>query len=186
MTDTFLSAADLEAALDLLRAAPADAGPVTLLVARPAEGVRTLLQEAELDAAVGVVGDTWKDRPSRSTPDGLAHPEKQVTVMNARMAELLGGGDPERQALAGDQVYVDLDIGLENLPAGARLQVGAAVLQISESPHTGCAKFKERFGADALRFVNSEVGKALRLRGLNAWVVEPGVVRVGDSAVPLR
>lgn len=186
MTDVLLlSTGDLEAALDHLRAAPRHAGTVSLIVRRPAEGERELLDVGELDPAVGLVGDNWKARPSTSTPDGLAHPEKQITVMNARMGALLGGGDVERQALAGDQLYVDLDIGEDNLPAGSRLRVGTAVLRISEAPHTGCAKFRSRFGADALRFVNSPVGRSLRLRGLNAWVVEPGVVRLGDAAVPL-
>lgn len=187
MTDiAVVEMAALEAGLDVLRAAPKDAGVVSMIVRRPEEGERELLDEAELDPLVGLVGDNWKARGSKSTPDGLAHPEKQVTVMNARVAALLGGPDPARQALAGDQLYVDLDIGEENLPAGSLLRVGAAVLKISEFPHTGCGKFLARFGPDALRFVKSPLGTSLRFRGLNAWVVTAGVVRVGDPVVPER
>ena len=187
MTDVdVVGMAELEAALDLLQAAPRDAGVVTMIVRRPESGERELLEAADLDPLVGLVGDNWKARGSKSTPDGQAHPEKQITVMNARVAALLGGPDPARQALAGDQLYVDLDIGEENLPAGSLLRVGTAVLKISESPHTGCGKFRARFGPDALRFVNSPLGTALRFRGLNAWVVTAGVVRLGDAAVPER
>lgn len=171
---------DFEGSLDTLRAAPADLGVVTMIVRRPESGERELLESAVLDVAEGLVGDNWRARGSTSTDDGSAHPEKQITVMNARVAALLGGPSPEQQAMAGDQLYVDLDIGEENLPAGSLLRVGSAVLKVSAAPHTGCGKFRARFGADALRFVNSPVGRSLRFRGLNAWVVEPGEVRVGD------
>lgn len=173
------SSAELEAGLDRIRRAPADAGIVELVVARPAVGERVLLDEAMLDVDVGVVGDCWLTRGSSSTPDGLADPRAQVTLMNARAAALFAG-DRERWALAGDQLYVDFDLGEANLPAGSRLAVGSAVLELSDKPHTGCQKFSQRFGLDALRFVNSPEGRRLRLRGANARVAEPGVVRLGD------
>jgi MOSC domain-containing protein YiiM len=174
-----LSRERLEAGLGQIRAAPADGGRVVLLVRRPAVGQRDLLAEAVLGHAAGLEGDNWLARGSRSTPDGSADPQRQVTVMNARVAELVADGTG-RMPLAGDQIYVDLDISHDNLPAGSLLAVGQAVLEVSEAPHLGCAKFVERFGAEAMRFVNSSVGRQLRLRGMNTRVVVPGVVRLGD------
>jgi len=181
-----LTTVDLEGSLDHLRAAPPDNGTLEMIVRRPAPAEREILDEGALDLIVGLVGDTWHARPSRSSPDGKAEPGRQLTVMNVRCAALLAGDDRDRMALAGDQLYVDLDIGVDNLPAGTRLAIGMAVIEITELPHTGCVKFRARFGADALRFVNSKDGKALRLRGANARVVTPGVVRQGDRISVLR
>ena len=174
-----LSYQDLEASLDHIRDSPADNGVVVLVVRRPAVGTRELPAEAVLDPVAGLKGDNWLARGSRSTPDGAADPQCQVTVMNARVAELVAGGTA-RMSLAGDQLYVDFDISADNLPAGSLLAVGEAVLQVSAAPHTGCAKFVERFGTDAMRFVNSRLGRQLRLRGMNTRVLQQGVVRPGD------
>ena len=174
-----LSYEQLETSLPYVRDSPSDRGLVVLVVRRPATGMRELPAEAMLDTAAGLVGDNWLARGSKSTPDGSADPQRQVTVMNARLAELVAGG-ADRMPLAGDQLYVDFDISVDNLPAGSLLAVGDAVLEVSEAPHTGCAKFVERFGADAMRFVNSRVGRQLRLRGMNARVLHGGVVRPGD------
>lgn len=174
-----LTGSQLEAGLPHIREAPRDHGIVELIVRRPDVEEREVVDEVALDPEVGVVGDNWNERGSSSTPDGSAHPDKQVTVMNARVAGLLAG-DPERRALAGDQLYVDLDISVANLPPRTRLRVGEALIEVAEPPHTGCAKFSRRFGVDALRFVNSPEGRQLRLRGLNARVVEGGRVRTGD------
>lgn len=175
-----LTTGDLEASLEHLRAAPADDGTLAMIVRRPTIDEREILEEGELDLATGLAGDNWKDKGSSSSPDGKAHPDKQLTVMNVRCAALLAEDDRDRMALAGDQLYVDLDIGVDNLPAGTRLAIGSAIIEMTEPPHTGCAKFRARFGEDALRFVNSPEGRALRLRGANAKVVQPGVVRQGD------
>jgi len=180
-----LSRAQLEAGLGHVLDSPAANGTLVLLVRRPAVGIRELAAEATLDPAAGLVGDNWLDRRSSSTPDGSADPQRQVTVMNARLAELVAGS-PDRMALAGDQLYVDLDISVRNLPAGSRLTVGDAVLEVSAVPHTGCAKFVARFGPDAMRFVNSRVGRKLRLRGMNARVVQAGTVHLGDRVNPSR
>lgn len=174
-----LSREYLEARLDKIRESPRDHGAVVLVVARPAVGLRELLAEAMLDPAAGLAGDSWLARGSSSTPDRSADPHRQVTVMNARVAELVAGGT-DRMPLAGDQLYVDFDISMDNLPPGSVLAVGEAMLEVSDAPHLGCAKFVERFGADAMRFVNSRVGRQLRLRGLNARVVARGIVRPGD------
>jgi hypothetical protein len=173
--------AELESALDHLRAAPADAGTLTLVVRRPARGERELLGEAVVDEADGVVGDNWLSRATSRAKAAGRHLDAQVTVMSARMAGLLGGTDAER-ALAGDQLYVDLDLSHDNLPSGSRIEVGDdVVLEVTAKPHAGCKKFLARFGADAVAFVNSEEGSRLRLRGLNARVVRGGSVRVGDD-----
>jgi hypothetical protein len=170
----------LEAGLDHVRAAPADAGRVELIVRRPAVDVREALDEGSLDLTEGLVGDTWGARPNKSTPDGRPDPLAQLTVMNARAAALVAV-TPERWVLAGDQLFVDLDLSIDNLPPGTRLALGDAIIEVSPTPHTGCAKFHARFGIDALRLVNSPQGRALRLRGLNARVVVPGTVRRGDT-----
>ncbi len=180
-----LSRAQLEAGLGLVLGSPRADGALVLLVRRPAAGIRELVAEATLDPAAGLVGDNWLDRGSSSTPDGSADPQRQVTVMNAQLAELVAGS-PDRMPLAGDQLYLDLDISVGNLPAGSLLRVGDAVLEVSAAPHLGCAKFVERFGSDAMRFVNSRVGRQLRLRGMNARVVRAGTVRLGDRAGPSR
>ena len=170
----------LEERIDHIREAPADSGTVELIAVRPAVDERAILTEARLDLHDGLVGDTWRSRGSRHTPDGGPNPGSQVTLMNARAATAIAGGR-ERWALAGDQIYVDLDLSIDNLPPGSRVQIGSAVIEFSEEPHTGCAKFSARFGNDALRFVNSPVGRELRLRGANCRVVVPGVVRPGDA-----
>jgi MOSC domain-containing protein YiiM len=105
--------------------------------------------------------------------------------MNARTAAAIAG-DRERWPLAGDQIYVDLDLSLSNLPAGSRVQIGSAVIEFSEAPHTGCAKFSGRFAVDALKFVNSRIGRELRLRGANCRVVTAGTVRPGDTIRKLQ
>lgn len=168
----YVNATFLESGLDQIRRSPADEGRVELMVRRPAENEREVVLEAMLDCAKGLVGDNWAN--------GSAHPDAQLTVMNARAA-LLVAGQADRRQLAGDQLYVDLDLSEHNLPPGTRLQVGSAVIEVTHPPHLGCNKFAERFGHDARRFVNSAVGRQLRLRGLNAKVVVPGAVRVGDT-----
>jgi hypothetical protein len=176
-----LATEELEAGLDDVRQAPRQYGRVELLVVRPAVSERMTPDEVRLDLVEGVIGDNWRVRGSRSTPDGSANPEAQITVMNARLARLVSAGVDERRALAGDQIYVDLDLSCDNLPAGSRLRIGSALIEISAKPHTGCEKFVSRFGKDAMRFVNSPRGRALRLRGMNCKVVSAGVVRVGDT-----
>jgi MOSC domain-containing protein YiiM len=178
------TAESLEAGLAGVRAAPADAGPISMLVRRPAVDEREIVETATLDPEIGVVGDTWADRPSSKTDDGSPDIRAQVTLINTRVAALLADTD-EQRALAGDQVFVDLDLSWANVPPGMRLVVGAAIVEVSGIPHTGCAKFAARFGKEALRFVNSPVGRELNLRGLNVRVVQGGVVRVGDTVTKL-
>ena len=175
-----LSTAELEAGLDDIRRSPTDDGRVELIVRRPAVDEREVLEEGQLDLAEGLVGDTWNVRGSSRTPDGGPHPDMQLNVINARAASLVAD-HTDRRALAGDQLHLDLDLSTDNLPAGTRLALGTAIIEVTAQPHTGCKKFSARFGSDAWRFVNSPVGKELRLRGLNARVVVPGIVRRGDT-----
>ena len=174
-----LTTAELDAGLDAIRASPREAGVLEMIVRRPAVGVREILEEGELDLARGLVGDTWHTRGSRRTPDGSPHPDMQLNIMGSRAAALVAQRK-DRWALAGDQLFVDLDLSEKNVPAGTRLAVGSAVLEVTAQPHTGCQKFVERFGREAMMFVNSPIGRELHLRGINARVVQPGVIRVGD------
>ena len=180
-----LTTAELEAGLDDILASPKDEGRLELIVRRPAVDARESVSEGHLDVAGGLVGDNWLERGSRHMPDGAADPEMQLNIMNARVVQLVAG-DVARRELAGDQLYVDLDLSGENLPVGTRLSVGDAVIEVTEPPHTGCKKFAARFGVDAMVFVNSGLGKKLNFRGINARVVESGDIRVGDTMRKLQ
>jgi len=176
---THLTTEQLEAGLDHIRQSPKDEGLLVMIVRRPAVSEREVLEQGVLDLEQGLVGDTWLERGSNRTADGSAHPDMQLNVINARLLNLVAQ-DQARWPLAGDQLVVDLDLSEENLPAGTQLAVGAAVIEVTSQPHTGCSKFVARFGADAMRFVNSPLGRQLHLRGINARVVLPGVIRTGD------
>lgn len=172
---------ELEAGLDEIRQSPKDGGTLQMIVRRPDTDQRELLDEGELDTTVGLVGDNWQTRGSKQTADGSAHPEMQLNIMNARAVQLVAQ-DKSRWQLAGDQLYVDMDLSKENLPAGTRLKLGSAEIEVTPMPHNGCKKFVARFGLDAMKFVNSPTGKQLSLRGINAKVVKAGTIRVGDTA----
>jgi MOSC domain len=174
-----LTMAELEAGLDTIRKSPKDEGVIAMIVRRPQVDAREVLEEGELDLVEGLVGDSWKVRASNRTPDGSPHPDMQLNVMNARVIALVAG-EKERWSLAGDQLFIDMDVSQENLPPGTRLALGSAVIEVTDQPHAGCKKFAARFGLDALKLVNSPVGKQLQLRGVNAKVAQPGVIRVGD------
>lgn len=170
---------ELEAGLARIAAAPSEQGTLRLIVARTAVDQREVVEQAELCMETGLEGDNWFSRPDRNTVDGRADPLRQVTVMNSRVLELIAG-PVEQWPAAGDQLYADFDISEANAPAGTRLRVGDAVLEVTTAPHRGCGKFKARYGHDALRWVNSEAGMELKLRGVNARVVHPGTVSTGD------
>jgi hypothetical protein len=176
-----LTMEQLEAHLDELRNSPKDEGELVLIVRRPGTDLREVLDQGRLDLVEGLVGDTWRDRESNRTADGSAHPDMQLTIMNTRAIALVAGSK-DRWPLAGDQLYIDLDLSDANLPPGTRLALGSAMIEVTAQPHTGCRKFQARFGKDAVKFVNSAAGKELHLRGINAKVIKPGVIRVGDRA----
>lgn len=173
--------AELEAGLDLIRGSPTDEGRVELIVRRPRTGEREILDCGQLDLIEGLVGDKWRIDSSSSTPDESADPEAQLTIMNSRLIAVVAR-TKDRWPLAGDQLYVDLDLSLTNLPPGTRLAIGDAVVELTDKPHTGCGSFMKRYGRDATTFVNSRVGRELRLRGVNAKVIKPGAIRLGDIA----
>jgi hypothetical protein len=170
---------ELEAGMDHIRQAPKDNGMLKMIVRRPQSDERDIIDKGELSLSEGLVGDNWKTRGSRHTPDGSAIPDAQITVMNARCIALLAQSE-DRWALAGDQLYVDFDLSDENISPGTRLGIGSAILEVSAQPHSGCKKFSDRFGVEAMKFVNSPEGKRLHLRGINTRVVQAGVIRVGD------
>lgn len=180
-----LTMEDLEAGLDIIRQSPKDAGVLALIVRRPQIGEREVLKEGELSLDEGLVGDSWRTRGSSRTNDGSAHPDMQINIMNARAIALIAQ-ETDRWQLAGDQLFLDLDLSTENLPPGTQLLIGSAVIEVTPQPHTGCKKFVSRFGLDAMKFVNSPVGKQLCLRGINAKVVQPGVIRVGDGVRKMK
>ena len=176
-----LTTEELQAGLDHIRRSPRDDGVLDLIVRRQAVNEREVVEQAELDLRQGLIGDTWNRRRSQSTPDGLPNIEMQITVINSRAAALLAR-EKDRWQLAGDQLYLDLDLSAENLPAGTQLALGVAVIEVTAPPHLGCQKFVARFGKEAMKFVNSPLGRELRLRGLHARVVQGGQIRTGDLA----
>jgi MOSC domain-containing protein YiiM len=169
-----LPLSELEGRLDHIRQSPRDQGTVGLIVRRPGENERETLAEGQLTTEAGLVGDVWST-PESGSPDIAT----QVTLMNARAADAVAG-TRDRWPLAGDQLYVDFDLSEANLVAGMRLQVGEAIVEVTDEPHLGCGKFAARFGTDAAKFVNSAAGRVLRLRGINTRVVRGGSVRMGD------
>ena len=174
-----LTMEELKAGLDEIRQSPSDEGLLELIVRRPRIDEREVIEEGQLDLLEGLVGDSWPTRGSSRTADGSSNPEMQLNVMNSRVIALVAQ-DRDRWQLAGDQLFIDMDLSADNLPAGTQLALGSAVIEVTAPPHTGCKKFVSRFGLDAMKFVNSPLGQQLRLRGVNAKVVKPGVIRVGD------
>ncbi len=174
-----LTAEELERGLGEVREAPKDEGALELIVVRPGIEEREILEEGILDAELGLIGDIWPIRASSAT--GAPKPDAQITLMNARATALVAdSSEPGDWAQAGDQLYVDLDVGEENLPPGTRLEIGDALLEITAEPHLGCGKFIRRFGVDAMKLVNSDIGRELRLRGVYARVVQPGAIARKD------
>ena len=176
-----LTADELENGVDHILASLSDAGELRLIVSRPEVDRRETPTEGRLDTEQGLVGDNWLNRGSGSTPDGSADPDMQINIMNARVIAVVAQ-EPERWSLAGDQLYLDLDLSDDNLPPGTQLSLGEAIIEVTELPHTGCKKFAARFGTDATVFVNSGRGKALNFRGINAKVIQSGDIKVGDVA----
>jgi hypothetical protein len=179
-----LTKEELQAGLEHILKSPKNAGVLELIVRRPDVNLRETLEAAELDAVRGLVGDSWVKRGSSRTPDGSSHPHMQLNVMNSRVISLLAV-EKSRWQLAGDQLYIDLDLSEENLPAGTQLSLGSAIIEVTPPPHTGCEKFVSRFGVEATKFVNSPHGRQLHLRGVNARVIQSGIVRIGDLAKKL-
>jgi len=171
---------ELRAAVPDIRLAPRDAGTVALIVRRPAVGVREVLDVGEFTPHEGLAGDSWQARECSRSADRTPHPDMQITLMSVRAIGAISP-DATRWPLAGDQLFVDLDLTYEHLPPGTTLRVGSCLLEVTEQLHTGCGKFIERFGVDAMKWVNSPEGRALNLRGIYARVLTAGRVRPGDT-----
>ena len=174
-----LSPEEIDAGVENIKQAPSDNGALQMIVRRPWADGREVVTEAKLDTTNGLEGDNWKKRGSSHTPDHSADLEAQITLMSSRVIDLLTS-EKELWQLAGDQLFVDLDLGIENLPPHSQIQIGSAILEISAKPHTGCKKFSGRFGVDALAFISTPLGKSLRMRGVNAKVIQAGEIHVGD------
>lgn len=174
-----LTADELDLGLENIRQSPRDEGELQMIVGRPDVGLREVLAVGQLNVESGLVGDNWERRPSSRTGDGSPHPDRQITLMNSRVVDLVAQ-NKNRWALAGDQLFVDLDLSADNLPPGMRLKIGSAVIEMTAESHTGCHKFAARFGVAALKFINTRDGQLIRMRGIYAKVVQAGAVRVGD------
>lgn len=172
--------AELEAGLGHVAAAPRERGTLEMIVVRPGEDRRATPTSAACTVHAGIAGDDWAARGSRHTADGRANPDQQIAVMNARYLDLVAGSR-DRWPLAGDQLVVDLDLSDDHLAAGDRLRVGGVEVEVTPHAHTGCAKFRDRFGVEAVRFANGPEGRRLHLRGIYVRVVRPGVLHVGDT-----
>ncbi len=179
-----LNKIELEAGLNYILQSPKNNGTLHLIVRRPAENEREILNTGTLDTTVGLVGDNWINRKSRRKNFESAHPDMQLNIINSRLIEHIAQ-DKNRWKLAGDQLYLDMDLSKENLPAGTQLKINDCIIEVTAQPHTGCKKFIERFGRDAMVFVNSEVGKKNQLRGINAKVIKGGEIVKGATVVKL-
>ncbi|HMB21652.1 MAG TPA: hypothetical protein VKP08_02415 [Anaerolineales bacterium] len=174
-----LSVTELEAGMPYIRQSPKDNGTLKMIVRRPRVDKREEIEHGELDLSEGLVGDSWKVRSNRHTANENINVDRQITIMNSRVIELIAC-EEKRWSLAGDQLYIDLDLSDDNLPPGTRLAIGTAVLEVSDVPHTGCKKFSSRYGVDAMKFVNSPEGRQLHLRGINARIIRGGTIHLGD------
>ena len=174
-----LTRAELQAGLPEIFNSPQDDGLVEAIVIRPESGRREDLESCEISLAGGTHGDYWARNCWMTTDDGQPHPDVQICIMNARCIALIAQ-ERARWPLAGDNLFLDLDLRPENMPPGQRLSLGSAVIEITEVPHKGCAAFVERYGREAAIFVNTPEGREKRLRGIYARVVQDGRVTVGD------
>ena len=175
-----LTTEQIETGLSTVRQSPKDHGVLRAIVIRPTVNERVSLKQAELSPEGGIHGDAWANGCWMSLPDGRPHPDVQISITNARFMDLIAQ-DESRWPLAGDNLYVDLDLSDENLRPGQRLAIGGVILELTAVPHNGCKKYAQRYGEDAVRFVNTPVGKSLHLRGIYARVVQAGTVAVGDT-----
>ena len=170
---------ELQAGLLHILDSPKDNGVLEGIVVRPAHGERRDLQSCPVSLEGGTHGDHWAKGCWMSTEDGKPHPDVQICIMNSRCIALVAK-DRNRWPLAGDNLFIDLDLSPENLPTGQRLHIGTAVMEITAVPHLGCKAFAERYGESAVVFVNGPRGRANRLRGIYARIVQDGILTVGD------
>jgi MOSC domain-containing protein YiiM len=169
--ERFLTLDDLRRTFDTLPGAPRNRGRVVLMVRRRERGRREAPHRLQLTPETGVPGDAWI---TRGQPD----PAAQIAVMQADVAELIANGQPLE--LFGDNLFLELELSVANIPPGSRVRVGNATMEVTPKAHNGCRKFQARFGLDALRFVSDPYLRLRNLRGIYMRVLEPGEVAVGD------
>ncbi|MGH2784053.1 MAG: MOSC domain-containing protein [Actinomycetota bacterium] len=168
----FRSLDALEAGFATMPGSPADLGALTAVVSRTELGHFANVEPVRLTPEHGVPGDAWVRKEGATL-------ESQITVMRTGVAQLIANGRP--LAVFGDNLFMDLDLSVENLPPGSRVTIGGSLLEVAAKDHKGCKKFSARFGLDALRFVSTPQGRRLRFRGLYLMVVEPGEIAPGDT-----
>lgn len=179
-----LTLAELQAGLPDILASPPDEGVLRGIVIRTGKGERRELESCQISLAGGVHGDRWAKGCWMKTEDGQPHPDVQICIMNARCIDLIAQ-ERGNWAPAGDNLFVDMDLASTNLPAGSRLAIGSAMIEITAIPHDGCGPFARRYGRDARQFVNSPEGKQNRLRGVYARVLQDGEISIGDRVIKL-
>jgi len=177
--DIYLTTEQLEANLEHIKQSPTDNCILEMIVIRPDVDQRKILLEGYLDIEKGLIGDNWSTKGNSKTTNGGPHPDMQLNIMNSRCISHIAK-NKDRWPLAGDQLFIDMNLSDENLPPGTQLSIGEATIEITAIPHKGCKKFTQRFGMDAVKFVNSPVGKKLHLRGVNAKVVKSGKINTRD------
>ena len=152
-----------------------DRGTLSLIVSRGFMGKRNTPDRVTLTPDGGVPNDTWfREQPEKRVA--------QLSVMRIDVCRMFANGqDP---AIAGDNLLIDLDLSDENLPCGSQLRLGGALLEVTPEPHDGCLKFKQRFGADALRMTATH--RSQHLRGIYMKTIEAGEITVGDPIEVLR
>ena len=175
-----LSRDELHAGLPHILASPGDAGVLEAIVIRSAVNQRGAPQSCDISLAGGLQGDHWGRGCWKTTEDGRPHPDVQICMMNARCIDLIAQGR-DNWAPAGDNLFIDMDLTPGNLPPGTRLAIGTAIIEVTDTPHNGCAKFIQRYGRDACVFVNTGDGDRYRLRGIYARVVQDGRISIGDQ-----
>jgi hypothetical protein len=116
---------------------------------------------------MGVVGDRVFGLPKKSYTEDLAIMDMSVFLAVRR----------DNSPLPGDTILCDYPV--ETLKPGTLIGIGDAIVEVSSKPHTACDRFAARFGKDAARWVNRN--KDRNLRGVKAFVVRSGTVRIGQQ-----
>jgi len=169
-----ISRADLDAALPHVLDAPKDAAPVAQLCFRPDYGLRTFPERLVLTRAGGIPGERWAKAPWMRLADGAPDPRIQVSILPARIRDLVCGD----RLHPGDPVIADIDVTHANMPVGTLLQLGTAVVRVSDAFNDACVKWKVRYGVEAKEWVVAH--PELRLRGILCSIEQDGEVRLGD------
>lgn len=176
------SFSELDDGRSRLPPSPRDRGRVEQVCVRPALDERFFPEELHLCPRRGAIGDRWEHRTWMYLPDGRPDPRVQLAIAHAptiAWVHALSGNAHH----PGDTLLVDLDLHANNLPAGSRLRVGTAVIEISDVENDGCAKFAARHGSEIRAWMAAPENRTRRLRGVFARVLQEGVVRAGDFAI---